>query len=159
MAGEGHKEDSEPEEENVSRYKSSSIDTGAPGDDCPKCGTSMVRREHPKGWVPRIGQPFYYRYWDMCPNCSHLQHYDDAKVYAVARSSTPQRELTPDQLRASRAIKDRCTGMTSKRRRQWLAEQMGIEERYAIISQFDAVECATVIEICAERPRRREKAA
>jgi hypothetical protein len=32
--------------------------------------------------------------------------------------------------------------------RCWLAEEMGIEERYAIIYDMDEVECATVIEIC-----------
>ncbi len=118
----------------------------------------MDRFEHERGFKPRPGGPFYFRYWDRC-GCGHLQHYEDAKVYAAMQAARPQQTLTPEQLRASRALKDRCAGMTSKRRRQWLAEQMGIEERYAIISQFDAVECATVIEICAEPPKRREKAA
>jgi hypothetical protein len=106
----------------------------------------MRRFGHPKGWLPRIGQPFYFSWWDRC-GCGHMQHYEEAKVWSDA-ARPPHRELTKDQLRASRALKDRCAGMTSKKRRRWLAEQMGVDERFAVISEFDAVECATVLEIC-----------
>ena len=130
----------------MSRKRSSAVDLG-PGAKCPTCNAKMRRRGHPSWWSPRPGQPFYFKYWDSC-YCGHLQHYEEAKVYAVP-PQRPQRELTPEQLAASSAVKAKCSGMSSKRRREWLAEQMGIEERYAIISEFDAVECATVLEICA----------
>jgi hypothetical protein len=110
----------------------------------------MNRYEHEATFCPRLGQPYHFKYWDRC-GCGRLQHYEDAKVYQAPEPVRQQRELTPDQLRASRALKDRWPKMTSKNRRQRLALEMGIEERFAIISEFDAVECATVIEICTER--------
>ena len=131
----------------MSRRRSSAIDIG-PGASCPSCSGKMRRFGHSKWWTPRPGQPFHFKHWDIC-GCGHLQHYEDAKVYAANSAVRPQRELTPDQLTASRALRACCGNMTSKKRRQWLAEQMGIEERYAIISEFDAVECETVIKICA----------
>lgn len=59
-------------------------------------------------------------------------------------------ELRPDQQEAYRALNARCRGLPSKERRAWLAKRMGIEERYAIISFMDSVECRFVMEICGK---------
>ena len=118
----------------------------------------MDRYEHEAGFRPRPGQPYHFKYWDRC-GCGHLQHYEDAKVYPASAPARPQRELTPDQLQASRALKDRWPNTTSKMRRQWLSLEMGIEERFAIVAEMDSVECATVVEICAEQPKRRRRKA
>lgn len=140
----------------MSRRRSSSIRVGR-GGTCQTCSAIMDRYEHQAGFAPRPGQPYHFKYWDRC-GCGHLQHYEDAKVYAI-EPNRPQRQMTPEQIRASRALKDRWPATSSKRRRQWLASEMGIEERFAIIGDMDAVECATVIEICAEPTRKGAKAA
>ena len=133
-------------EEAVSR----AVRTGITGDDCPKCKMATHRYEHPKGFVPRPGAPYYFRYWDRCDGCGFIQHYEEAKEFLGSAPQARERPpMTPDQIRALRAIKDRLPTTSPKERRRWIAEQMGIEERYAIISEFDAVECATVIEICS----------
>lgn len=127
--------------------RASAIDTG-PGKKCPTCTSTMRRYNHPPGWEPRQGQPFYFSYWDRCA-CGHIQHYEKAKV-ALARPAEPEPEikLTPDQKAAAHALNARWPKLTSRRRRQWLADQMGIEERYAIFAGFDSVECETVMAIC-----------
>lgn len=38
--------------------------------------------------------------------------------------------------------------LSNTKGRKWLADQMGIEERYAIIYDMDETECRTVVEIC-----------
>lgn len=136
----------------MAKKRSPSVPVG-PGEKCPSCGDTMQRFEHPKGWRPRPGQPFHFKFWDRC-GCGHLKHYEQAKVHAEWALRRPQKELTPDQLRASRALRARLPDSTSKRRRQWLAEQMAIEERFAIISEFDAVECETVVQICEAKNSR-----
>ena len=45
----------------------------AGGKPCPKCEQLMQRYEHGDGrW-------HYYRYWDVCSICRHIQHYGAAK--------------------------------------------------------------------------------
>lgn len=53
------------------------IEGGIP---CPKCSEPMQRVEHNERWVPKKDQPFYFRYWDKCVPCRHIQHYESAKV-------------------------------------------------------------------------------
>ena len=52
----------------------------AGGEPCPKCRLPMQRCEHGERWVPKAAQPYYFRYWDRCLECRHLQHYEAAKV-------------------------------------------------------------------------------
>lgn len=134
--------------------QSQSVFIGA-GQPCPKCRRQMRRFGHSDGWKPRAGQPYHYRYWDCCAICHHMQHYDDAKVWAELKLDRP---LTPEQKAAYHALKVRCPRMTPSDRRRWLAEQMGIDGQYAIVAEFDAVECATVVAICTETDRRSNEA-
>lgn len=131
--------------------RSKSIRVG-PGDRCPNDGAVMDRFEHEKGFKPRDGQPYYFRHWDRC-SCGHLQHYEDAKVFCgtAPKFGGQSRPLNQDQARAAAALRAKLPNATSKKRRRWLAEKMGIEDRYASIADFDAVECATVLEICGEQ--------
>lgn len=46
---------------------------------CPKCKRPMQRCEHKPWWCPKPGH-YFYRYWDKCHRCRHLQHYEAAKV-------------------------------------------------------------------------------
>jgi hypothetical protein len=46
---------------------------------------------------------------------------------------------------------ERATGESRKSLRRWLAEQMGIEERYLIIADMDETECVTVEAECRAR--------
>lgn len=50
------------------------------GNNCPKCGKQMQRVEHGSDWKPKASQPYYFRYWDKCAPCKHMQHYEVAKV-------------------------------------------------------------------------------
>jgi hypothetical protein len=54
------------------------------GNACPKCSRQMKRFEHGDGWKPKAGQPFWYKYWDICARCRHIQHYECAKVHRDA---------------------------------------------------------------------------
>lgn len=51
------------------------------GGKCPKCRNPMLRCEHKENWAPRKNQPFYFRYWDKCKKCRHIQHYESAKIH------------------------------------------------------------------------------
>ena len=51
----------------------------AGGLSCPKCKRLMQRCEHKPEWTPRPGR-FYFRFWDVCRKCRHIQHYEFAKV-------------------------------------------------------------------------------
>ena len=67
--------------------------------------------------------------------------------------ATPRKELAPHQRQAWAAfarLRDRAFG-SNKLARQWLAKEMGIEDRCCIIADMDAVECETVAVICNER--------
>jgi hypothetical protein len=45
---------------------------------CPKC--NRKRFEHAAGWKPKIHQPHYFKFWDRCIPCRHVQLYETAKV-------------------------------------------------------------------------------
>ena len=42
------------------------------GDECPKCFKLMERRGHKE--TP--GKTWYYKKWDYCQPCRHVQHYE-----------------------------------------------------------------------------------
>ena len=45
------------------------------GEKCPKCSRPMERRTH-------SGKPktsFFFKKWDYCTNCKHVQHYEKWK--------------------------------------------------------------------------------
>lgn len=46
---------------------------------CRKCEAPMQRYRHAETWRPPPGKG-YYRFWDLCPGCGHLQHYGAAYV-------------------------------------------------------------------------------
>jgi hypothetical protein len=56
------------------------------GRHCPKCGVIMARFEHPVGWEAKTN--YWFRFWDICQKCQHLQHYEEAKVYKQKASIT-----------------------------------------------------------------------
>ena len=60
----------------------------------------------------------------------------------------PTPELLQLRARAKGALKKRMPFISSRRRQQWLAEKMGIEQYYCIIADMDAVDLETVIDIC-----------
>lgn len=64
----------------MSRRKSNAIKCDG-GKICPKCHQNMQRYEHPPGWVPRP-RHFWFRYWDRCDPCGHMQLYSEARVEA-----------------------------------------------------------------------------
>lgn len=51
------------------------------GQPCPKCRKGMQRVEHGPEWKPKSEQPYYFRFWDKCAPCRHIQHYEEAKAY------------------------------------------------------------------------------
>ena len=51
------------------------------GEPCPKCALPMQRCTHGEQWRPKVGQPYYFRFWDRCLKCKHLQHYESAKTW------------------------------------------------------------------------------
>lgn len=51
------------------------------GKPCPKCDMPMQRKEHPEGFKPKPGRN-WFRYWDHCIPCGHVQHYESARVKA-----------------------------------------------------------------------------
>jgi hypothetical protein len=50
------------------------------GEDCPKCKEPMQRREHKNILEKQKNALYYFREWDYCLRCSHLQHYNHFKV-------------------------------------------------------------------------------
>lgn len=62
--------------------------TYSKGENCPKCHLPMERRH--KRTIPPLGKR-YYKEWDWCLKCKHLQHYH--KFYI--RSERPQIPLIP----------------------------------------------------------------
>lgn len=40
----------------------------------------MQRFQHDEGWRPANEKRGFYKYWDYCKKCRHLQHYGDAFV-------------------------------------------------------------------------------
>ena len=61
--------------------KSNLVGKGSP---CKKCNVVMNRFSHGDKWKPKAGQPYFFWYWDCCPNCHHFQHYEEAKCSDVA---------------------------------------------------------------------------
>lgn len=59
----------------------------ADGAPCPKCGRPMGRFNHAEDWEPRPQQPYFFRYWDKCVPCGHMQMYEAAKVYPLDEDS------------------------------------------------------------------------
>lgn len=51
------------------------------GKNCPKCNAPMQRCAHGATWKPKEGQPYYFKFWDICRRCRHMQHYEAAKVW------------------------------------------------------------------------------
>lgn len=51
----------------------------AGGETCRKCEVFMQRYEYAETWRPPPGKGFY-RFWDHCPICGHVQHYGPAYV-------------------------------------------------------------------------------
>ena len=46
------------------------------GEDCPKCYQPMERR----AWIkPPHTRTYYYKEWDVCHKCKHIQHYEQYK--------------------------------------------------------------------------------
>ena len=56
------------------------------GASCPKCRIGMQRFKHPDNWQPPQHRKVFFRYWDQCPRCKHLQHYEEAKVFTSPRA-------------------------------------------------------------------------
>ncbi len=52
------------------------------GRECPKCGKPMERREHKNIGAKQLNKTYYYREWDYCQPCGHLQHYEEYKVFS-----------------------------------------------------------------------------
>jgi len=48
------------------------------GEPCPKCISLMERRERVE--IPK-NKNYYFKEWDYCGICSHVQHYEKFKVY------------------------------------------------------------------------------
>ena len=70
------------------------------GNSCPKCRSEMSRYGHPPHWKPKVGQPYYFDYWDYCGPCRHVQLYECAKVQVgrkpeTARVDQIKAQLTP----------------------------------------------------------------
>jgi len=51
------------------------------GENCPKCSKPMQRREHSEIGPKQRKAWYYFKEWDYCPQCHHLQHYEWAKVF------------------------------------------------------------------------------
>lgn len=70
---------------------------------CPKCGVPMQRFRHSAGWKP-LPDRLFYRYWDICSPCRHMQHYAEAKVSPSdsAPQSTPPKVEQAEMFRAPR---------------------------------------------------------
>jgi uncharacterized protein with PIN domain len=46
------------------------------GNECPKCKQNMERRGHKE--IP-TKKTYYYKKWDYCKPCGHVQHYEEFK--------------------------------------------------------------------------------
>lgn len=62
------------------------------GKNCPKCRKQMKRYKHKSRWVPKAKQPYYFRFWDKCKSCRHLQHYEEAKIFVRRGPDELERE-------------------------------------------------------------------
>lgn len=141
------------------RRRHSGADRIGAGGDCPSCGKPMERRSHPATWRPKMGQPFYYEFWDVCVDCRRTQHFESAKVWidvpedqrpaagAVAEPGSP----LSDARRAARiAVNAHLKGCSGRRFREFVADLLGIEEKFASINLMDETECRSIIERIAD---------
>lgn len=48
---------------------------------CPKCNTLMEYREHKEITAKQLDKVYYYKWWNYCSKCKHVQHYEEAKVH------------------------------------------------------------------------------
>ena len=53
------------------------------GKECPKCSGLMERRKWTKKPTKKV---YYFREWDYCKVCKHVQHYDEFKSTAWQES-------------------------------------------------------------------------
>ena len=44
------------------------------GKECPKCKVLMERRER---IIPPVNKSYFYKEWDYCLKCGHIQHYPE----------------------------------------------------------------------------------
>jgi hypothetical protein len=66
-----------------------------PGAPCPKCHRQMDRFEHGPDWQPRPHH-YYFRYWDTCSPCGHVQLYHGARVNFAISAELDQHGSMPD---------------------------------------------------------------
>lgn len=77
------------------------------GEPCPKCDKPMQRREHKNILDKQRNAPYYFREWDYCCDCKHLQHYDHCKVFnknKAAKLYNHKRELAQHWQQANRLM-------------------------------------------------------
>jgi hypothetical protein len=48
---------------------------------CPNCSTPFQRRKHTEITPKLLSKIYYFSEWDVCPNCSFVQHYEKYKVF------------------------------------------------------------------------------
>ena len=63
---------------------------------CPKCGSAMERRKHPKDWIPDPKKAYHFAFWDYCRRCHHIQHYDEAKRLHHQQLGQPEKIAAPE---------------------------------------------------------------
>ena len=51
------------------------------GEKCPKCSIPMERREHRVIKDKQRKALYYFKEWDYCVSCQHVQHYEHCKVF------------------------------------------------------------------------------
>jgi hypothetical protein len=62
----------------MSKRERKSISAGE-GNICRYCQTRMDRFAHPPQWKPKPRQPYYFLWWDICPDCKRIFTYEEAK--------------------------------------------------------------------------------
>ena len=48
---------------------------------CKNCKKIAEKRTHKEITEKHLKQPYYFKEWDYCRNCKHVQHYEDMKVW------------------------------------------------------------------------------
>lgn len=51
------------------------------GNKCPHCSKVMERRGHLETDTKHLLKSYYFKEWDYCRPCRHVQHYDMFKVW------------------------------------------------------------------------------
>lgn len=147
------------------KRRSRSIIVGK-GQACPKCGQPMQRLAHPPDWRPKPDAPYHFAYWDRCSPCMRLQHYEDAKVLRRTGPAKPAPAAPPGKkpevpadtahvevwrAAARQALHWRLPRDTSRYRKQWLAEAMGIAIWHVDLAVMDRTELITVVDLCLNK--------